>query len=165
MAFTRFNYDEARTKKLLQESTGAGRYILNVPAPNMLVSFHDPHIRLQKWGGNLMNTHDGRHPIDIASDLDGRTRKNNNQYCDDTLYPAVRETNAYRPLYQESGITFTHETRATHPAWAYRDLEQTRWEYPHLNPQENVCKHFHNNVSTRILEKDYYVPKVPTPMN
>ena len=32
MAFTRFNYDDARTKKKLQEATGPGRYILNVPA-------------------------------------------------------------------------------------------------------------------------------------
>ena len=30
MAFTRFNYDECRTKKKLQQQTGAGRYILNV---------------------------------------------------------------------------------------------------------------------------------------
>ena len=31
MAFCRYNYDECRTKKKLQESTGPGRYILNVP--------------------------------------------------------------------------------------------------------------------------------------
>ena len=38
----------------------------------------------------------------------------------------------------------------------YRDLEQSR-RYPlFLDPQENVCKHFHNNLSTRILERDKY---------
>ena len=31
MAFCRYNYDDCRTKKKLQESTGPGRYILNVP--------------------------------------------------------------------------------------------------------------------------------------
>ena len=31
MAFTRFNYDDARTKKKLQEATDSGRYVLNVP--------------------------------------------------------------------------------------------------------------------------------------
>ena len=31
MAFTRFNYDDARIKKELQQATGSGRYILNVP--------------------------------------------------------------------------------------------------------------------------------------
>ena len=30
MAFTRFNYDDARIKKELQQATGSGRYILNV---------------------------------------------------------------------------------------------------------------------------------------
>jgi hypothetical protein len=31
MSFTRFNYDPCRTKKLLEESTGPGRYMLNKP--------------------------------------------------------------------------------------------------------------------------------------
>jgi hypothetical protein len=31
MAFTRYNYDECRTKKLLQESTDPGRYVLDTP--------------------------------------------------------------------------------------------------------------------------------------
>ena len=31
MAFTRFNYDDCRTKKRLQEATGPGRYALNMP--------------------------------------------------------------------------------------------------------------------------------------
>ena len=56
---------------------------------------------------------------------------------------------------------YIDETRASHPSWLYRDLEQTRWEYPLMDPQENVCKHFNNNISTRILEKDNYVPKIP----
>ena len=42
-----------------------------------------------------------------------------------------------------------------------RDLEQNNFDILPLNPQENVCYPFHNNVSTRILEKDNYVPKVP----
>ena len=30
-----------------------------------------------------------------------------------------------------------------------------------LNPQENVCKAFHNNLNTRNLERDNFVPKYP----
>ena len=30
-----------------------------------------------------------------------------------------------------------------------------------LNPQENVCMRFHNNLNTRLLERDNFVPKVP----
>ena len=60
--------------------------------------------------------------------------------------------------------SFTDQTRVTHPAWMYRDLEQTRWYPLFLNPQENTCIPFHNNLNTRILEKDNYVPKYPCPV-
>jgi hypothetical protein len=46
------------------------------------------------------------------------------------------------------------------PAWTARDLEQVDWYFLPLNPQENTCFPFENNLSTRILEKDYYVEKV-----
>jgi len=54
---------------------------------------------------------------------------------------------------------YTDQSRASNPAWWYRDLEQVDWYYPHLNPQENVCIPFLNNLNTRILEKDYFVSK------
>ena len=70
MAFTRFNYDEGRTKKLLQESTDPGRYILNVPGPGASLDYvSDPHIRLTKWGGNLRSN-----TTQLESDLKGLTR-------------------------------------------------------------------------------------------
>jgi hypothetical protein len=56
---------------------------------------------------------------------------------------------------------YTEESRAIMPAWTARDLEQVNWYYLPLNPQENTCMPFLNNLSTRILEKDYYVEKVP----
>ena len=56
---------------------------------------------------------------------------------------------------------FTDQSRVTNPAWWYRDLEQPNWDYLHLNPQENTCMSFQNNLSTRILEKDNYVTKIP----
>jgi len=44
------------------------------------------------------------------------------------------------------------------PAWTARDLEQVDWYILPLNPQENTCFPFQNNLNTRILEKDYHVP-------
>lgn len=162
MAFTRFNYDACRTNKLLQESTGPGRYILNKPGNGSTPSyFEDPHIRLTEWGANLMVPNSGA-PIDIASDLDGRTRKVS-KYCTPNQYPNTGVVQAtFQTKRFKTQKAFTDETRASHPAWQYRDLEQTRWEYPLLDPQENICKPFHNNVSTRILEKDYFRAKYPT---
>jgi aspartate racemase len=54
---------------------------------------------------------------------------------------------------------YTEESRAIMPAWTARDLEQVDWYYPPLNPQENTCMPFTNNLNTRILEKDYFTPK------
>jgi hypothetical protein len=59
---------------------------------------------------------------------------------------------------------FVNESRATHPAFLYRTVEMNRWETPIHNPQTNLEKGFHENIQTRILEKDNYVPKVPVPM-
>ena len=54
MASTRFSSDYCRIEKQLQESTGPGRYMLNVPGQgSTLTFFDDPHIRMQSWGGNL----------------------------------------------------------------------------------------------------------------
>jgi len=64
-------------------------------------------------------------------------------------------------IIRPSGEALTDESRATHPAWQYRALPQNR-EYPlFFNPQENTCMQFHNNLNTRLLERDNYVPKVP----
>ena len=101
MAFTRFNYDECRTKKKLQQQTGPSRYILNVPGNGSKPCFmDDPQVRLQKWGANLKSVVNGG-PIDIDSDLTGRTRKltkycskeqfkgNNQLNIQDIQYPVV----------------------------------------------------------------------------
>ena len=75
MANTRFNYDECRTAKILQESTGPGRYLLNTPGPGCNPCFiTDPHIRLQGIGPNLRTVPNG-HPVDIDSDLMRLTRQ------------------------------------------------------------------------------------------
>jgi hypothetical protein len=34
-----------------------------------------------------------------------------------------------------------------------------------LNPQENVCMPFQNNLNTQLLERDNFTPKIPCPMN
>ena len=163
MSFTRYNYDACRTKKKLQESTDPGRYILNVPGNGVKPCFFvDPHIRQQRWGGNLMQVHRG-HPIDIDSDLIGITRKLSKN-CKFRDYPNNGVVNAEQIKYDSCSMGI-NETRATHPSWLYKDLEQTR-RYPLLlDPQENVCKHFQNNLNTRLLEKDNHKPHIPCSWN
>ena len=71
MSLTRFNDDDARIKKKLQEMTGASQYQLNAPGPGVETPFfEDAHIRLQKWGANLRNN-----TTNLESDLIGINRK------------------------------------------------------------------------------------------
>ena len=160
MAFTRFNYDDSRTKKKLQESTGPGRYTLNMPGNGTSPCFfNDPQIRMQKWGANLEHVVNGA-PIDIDSDLKGVTRKLT-KYSQKSQFPNSGVPITQKVEYPICGDALTDESRATHPAWKYRALPQNR-EYPlFLNPQENVCMRFHNNLNTRLLERDNFVPKIP----
>jgi hypothetical protein len=155
MACTRFNYDDSRTKKALQQSTDPGRWILNVPGNGIdLPYIEDPQIIIQKWGANLRTN-----TIDLESDLKGVNRKINNR--DSLANDNYKKYNVQNKAieYPVCNKVFTDQSRATHPAWWYRDLEQVDWEYPPLDPQLNTCLPFQNNLSTRILEKDYFTPK------
>ena len=155
MSLTRFNYDDSRTHKKLQESSDICRYRMNVPGNygEKPLYYEDPHIRLQKWAGNL---HVGSHPVDIASELDGRSRRKQ-KYCTHSEMPFTTPVQTYKKVRGvETMSAYTDETRASHPAWLYRDLEQVRWEHPIHDPQENVCKHFYNNIDTRLVERDNF---------
>ena len=162
MACTRWNYGPCRTKKNLQQATDPGRYWINTPGNGCAPCFmEDPEIRLQKWGANLRKV-PGGHPIDINSDLLGLTRPLTKD-CIDKEFPDKGVVMSRKVKYS-SCKPFVSQSRVTHPAWMYRDLEQVDWWPLILNPQENVCMRFHNNLNTRLLEKDYYVAKVPCPI-
>ena len=157
MASTRYNYDKCRTQKRLQESSGPGRYMLDTPGQGLFLPFvNDPQIRLQSWGANLMSVQNG-HPIDIDSDLIG-LNNGISKFKKKEKFPFNNHVNnkVVSHNYGVKNLPYTDETRATHPSWMYRDLEQTR-RYPLLlDPQENVSIPFHNNLSSRILERDKY---------
>lgn len=160
MSFTRYSYDNYRVKKQLEESTGVGRYMLNVPGPGSDLSFfEDPQIRLQKWGANLRKVTNGA-PIDIDSDLNGVTRPLSKD-CSNLRYPFNKTVYSEKVDYPTNKKTITQQTRTTHPSWMYRDLEQNN-KYPlFLNPQEHVFRPFHNNINTRLLERDNFIPEIP----
>ncbi len=164
MAFTRYKYDNCRNEKYLEEATGIGRYMLNKPGNgNSPMFINDPQIRVQGWGANLRGVING-HPIDIENELFNK----NNKYKKYDLTYKNRiniKNNSYKISYPEHTQEVTQQSRVTHPAWAYRTLEHNNMDYLFLNPQENVCMHFHNNLNTRIIERDNYVAKMPCPLN
>ena len=154
MAFTRFKYDSCRTKKELQQATDPGRWILNVPGNGDNPPYmEDPQIIPQKWGANLRTN-----TINLESDLRGVNREIGKDCLGKDEYQKYDVPNSLIQYPTCNQLT-TEQSRATNPAWWYRDLEQTDWQYPPLNPQVNVCIPFQNNLSTRILEKDYFTPK------
>jgi hypothetical protein len=158
MSFTRFSDDPSRIEKQLDQTTFVGRYMLDVPGAGMDLPFvEDPQVRMQKWGANLQTN-----TVALESELLGLTRKLGRDYDSDeyTKHTVPSEMMTYptqKPIVEES--------RATHPAWTFRDLEHPRWEEPWLNPQANLEKRFQDNIQTRILEKDYFkepmVPEIP----
>ena len=76
MSFTRFHDDPCRIAKQLQESTGPGRYMVDVPGNGAKPCFmEDPFVRLQKWGANLQTN-----TINLESELLGLGR-NLNRDC------------------------------------------------------------------------------------
>jgi hypothetical protein len=153
MANTRFFYDPCRTKKHLQQATGPGRYMLNVPGNGADPCYiEDPQIIIQKWGANLRTN-----TINLESDLMGVNRKASKDCLGKDNYQSYNVANS--PIeYPTCNNLFTEQSRAIMPAWTARDLEQVDWYTLPLNPQENTCFPFQNNLNTRILEKDYHVP-------
>jgi hypothetical protein len=154
MAFTRFYYDDCRVQKQLQQQTDPGRWILNVPGNGDRPSYiEDPQIIMQKWGANLRTN-----PVELESELLGVNR-NLSRDClgKDEFSKYIVPSQPVQ--YPDSKTLFTEQSRAIAPAWMVRDSEQVDWYYPPLNPQENTCMPFLNNLSTRILEKDYFTPK------
>jgi hypothetical protein len=151
MANTRFFYDKCRTIKSLQQSTGPGRWIMDVPGNGSHPCYiEDPQIIIQKWGANLRTN-----TINLESDLLGVNRNLNRDCLGKDSYQSYNVKN--EPIsYPVCNNLFTEQSRAIMPAWTARDLEQVDWYYPQLNPQENTCFPFENNLSTRILEKDYF---------
>ena len=156
MSFTRFHDDPCRVAKQLQQSTDVGRWILNVPGNGDKPAYMaDPQIRIQTWGGNLMTN-----CVDLESELRGVNKRINKDCLGKDEYQRYNVPS--KPIqYPTNSALYTEESRTIMPAWTARDLEQVNWYMLPLNPQENTCMPFQNNLSTRILEKDYFVAKIP----
>ena len=161
MSFTRFHDDPARIRRELEQSTNTGRYQLNVPGNGLNMPFQaDPHLRLQGWGANLRT-----HTLDIENDLRCMCRPLNRDLLGENNYKTVAPTTT--AILYPNAQPFVEESRASHPAWIYRDLEHSRWENPIINPQalSAIEPAFNWNIQTRILEKDLFVPKIPVVSN
>jgi len=134
MAFTRFHDDPARIRKQLEETTFTCQYQLDRPGNEMTYE-SDPNIRLQFWGANLLSN---------TITLENELRRN-----------LAEKSSVSKIAHFPVSKPFVEESRASHPAWMYRSMEQSKWEVPILNPLF-VETPFQTNIQTRILEKDAF---------
>jgi hypothetical protein len=131
MASTRISNDDVRVAKSLQQQTGPGRWMLDVPGPGADSCFVlDPHIVPQKWGANLYTN-----ATDVASRLRGLDRSYNRD--------CVRPRGGFlpsEPIYYKNCSTFltTEESRALNPAWTLRGAEQNRAYFLLHDPQAHT---------------------------
>ena len=157
MSLTRFSDDPCRIQKYLEETTNIGNYHLNVPGFGDKPYFiNDPFVRMEKWGANLLNN-----KTELENDLLGLTRKLNRDTKDN-----IHESNKLllkKDVYPIHNEEITNHPRVTDPAWTLRELDSintpnipNNFKYLHMDPQEHVCIPFHNNVASRIVEKDYF---------
>jgi len=144
MAFTRFHDDPARIEKYLIESTYSGIYQLNAPGNGKTVFVDTPHIRIQKGGGSNLQTR----PFEINEAL--RRNKKLTRYDQVFTVPQTEQVD-----YNHIGFN-VDETRATLPAWTFREKPQSRKDILLTDPQRNIWFTFDNNCPTRMLEKDHY---------
>ena len=150
MAFTRFKDDPARVKKYLEESTSVGKYHLNTPGNGLQNPYiNDTHIILQKWGANLQSN-----SLLVENELRNLNRPLNRDLIDLNTYQSVNSNSQSYPVKHFD----IDESRASLPAWTFRDNEIKRDKIP-LNSEKigtTIHMPFQNNLQTRILEKDYY---------
>ena len=149
MTSTRISNDEARIRDSLFKSTFAGRYNIDVPGNdgNYPSYISDPYIRIQGWGANLMTN-----AIDLESQLFGINHRLT-KGCQKVS--KIRNTQSIQ--YPECNNLTTLQPRAAMPAWTVKDTQSfIDPSILYLNPQENTALCFQNNISTRIMEKDFF---------
>lgn len=161
MSLTRFNDDPARIKKNTEESMYLGNYFISTPGVGLDLPFmEDPHIRMQYWGANLMTN-----ARDIESELFGISRPLGRNYATpEHEYKKsgdIKMATGFGGTGYSTEKSFVEQSRATHPAWMFKDQDHTRWETPLLNPQANLEVPFLRNIQTRIIEKDAW--ELPPP--
>jgi len=137
------------------ESSYAGKYALEMPGNGVDMPYlEDVQVRLQYWGANRMD-----HTVNLENDLRGLNRPLNRDRVGENEYQSTAAP--MQLISYPSASSYVDESRASHPAWMYRELEQPRWEEPWLNPQANLEKPFYENIQTRILEKDHFQRRIP----
>ena len=149
MTSTQVTQDVARIIMQNTIMTHEGRYMLDVPGNGLKPVFmEDPYIRAQKWGGNMHTN-----MTDLQSSLRGLGQT---AHKDCAGYVDKRKiTKVWEPIqYEDGDDLITDQSRATDPAWTYREKVVFRFEPLLDDPQLKAIRPFSNNISTRVEAKN-----------
>ena len=153
MSFTRFHDDPARIQKANIENTHMNEYVFNVPGNGKGMKsqyFSDPRIRLQHTGVSMQ-----KDLIGLENSLRNMGTPLNKDHINKNDYKT--RTPSFNPIRKDVyENVITSESRATHPAFEYREKKQHRSDYLFEDPQKKTHIPFQHNLDTNILEKDYY---------
>ena len=162
MSFNRLEYDTCAYEQELNQSTGTGRYVLNVPSVSNCEPCYasDPRYGQVQQGSSTVGKSIYKN-VDVESDLLGQTRLASRCQTQNFM-PSCEapELSHYKdcPLVSE-------ETRTTNPPCNLRGTGWNRWEWLCKNPQDRVAIPFDYQVSTRIVFKDNHRPCIPNPFD
>ena len=161
MSFNRTKYDNNKYSNYLERVTQFAEYNLteNVCEPCYNI---DPSVRLQK-SGNISNVNDENDLLNLNRKnkefIPDCTEENN---CKSQHLSKLNSNSNQLPDCQFS----TDNTRLSDLSPNVSELGNNRWEWiRNGNPQNFAIPNFELNVSTRILEKDNYVPCEATPQD
>jgi len=170
MSFNRLEYDTCAYEQELNQSTGAGRYVLNVPSVSNCEPCYasDPRYGQVQQGSSTVGKSIYKN-VDVESDLLGQTRLASK--CQTQNFMPSCETPELSH-YKDCPLV-SEETRTTNPPCNLRGTGWNRWEWLCLNPQDKVSfdnypnglTPFDSYVCNRLLAKDNHRPCLPTPVD
>lgn len=163
MSFNRLAYDTAAYTAGVDQSVGAGDYVLATPwhpcQPCLSVGAAD--------GGRGGATCVSRPVVDVDSELLGITRKASKAPCDQhqpSDVPYCESVTRVRLCDEELGGR-RQDTRLSNPPCTLRSTGWNRWEWLCQNPQERVLHTFDTMINSQLIARDSHRPVVPTPFD
>lgn len=158
MSLTGLPYDNCAYTHKLNESVGAGDYLLNTPRPCNPCFVVSPGVFVDRFGASLCE----KELIDVNSELLNITRKASE--CPSQKYLPKAEPFCNPTHYKECEFLTREDTLISNPKCTGKETTVNRWEWLCRNPQDYAIRPFEWFTPNRIVVKDSHRPCVAKPI-